>query len=252
MPSQRLRFQNSAGHTLVGYLDVPDTQSPRAYALFAHCFTCGKNLKPIKNIDTSLTRNGIAVLRFDFTGIGESEGDFSNTNLSTNLEDLVAAADFLAKKYTAPKLLIGHSMGGAAALQAARHIPSVTAVATIAAPSSPDHLGHILREKREVVLEEGAAEVTIGGRTFLLRRQFFRDLEKHRMEQTIRELNKPLLILHSPRDQTVDIRNAEELFAAARQPKSFVSLDPMDHLMLEESDAHYVGNLIAAWVANAI
>ena len=237
---------------LAGYLDVPESQSPRAYALFAHCFTCGKNLKPIKNIDTALAANGIAALRFDFTGIGESEGDFSETNFSTNIEDLVAAADFLTEHYAPPKLLIGHSMGGAAVLQAARHIAPVAAVTTIAAPSSPDHLGKILREKRQVALEEGTAEVTIGGRTFVLRGHFFRDLEKHRMEKTIRELDKPLLILHSPRDQTVDIRNAEEIFAAAKQPKSFVSLDPMGHLMLEESDARYVGDLIAAWASNVL
>lgn len=237
---------------LAGYLDVPESQSPKAYALFAHCFTCGKNLKPIKNINTTLAENGTAVLRFDFTGIGESEGDFSETNFSTNIEDLIAAADFLAEQYAPPRLLIGHSMGGAAVLQAARRIDSVAAVTTIAAPSSPDHLGKILREKRQVALDEGTAEVTIGGRTFQLRAQFFRDLEKHRMEKTIRELGKPLLILHSPRDQTVDIRNAEEIFAAAKQPKSFVSLDPMGHLILEETDARYVGNLITAWAANVL
>ncbi len=249
MASQRLQFTNPAGASLAGYLDVPTDKDTSAYALFAHCFTCGKNLKPIKNINTTLAQHGIATLRFDFTGIGESEGDFSESNFSTNIEDLAAAARYLETEYAAPRLLIGHSMGGAAILQAASLINSIRAVVTIAAPSSPDHLSHILREKREIAIEEGAADVTIGGRTFTLRRQFFQDLERHHMEVVIRNLRKPLLVLHSPEDRTVDIANAYEIFESAEQPKSLVSLDQMGHLMLEEKDARYVGDLIAAWAA---
>ncbi|HKJ68293.1 MAG TPA: alpha/beta hydrolase [bacterium] len=247
MSSQRVQFTNQTGASLAGYLDVPGDTPARAYALFAHCFTCGKNLKPIKNINTTLAGHGIATLRFDFTGIGESEGDFSESNFSTNIEDLVAAADYLDAEYSAPGLLIGHSMGGAAILQAARLIDSIRAVVTIAAPSGPEHLSHILREKRDLAMEEGTAEVTIGGRTFTLRRQFFHDLEKQHMAEVIRNLRKPLLVLHSPEDQTVAIENAYEIFEPAQQPKSLISLDQMGHLMLEEEDARYVGDLIAAW-----
>ncbi len=247
MASKRLTFTNRDGTNLAAYLDLPADGTPKAYALFAHCFTCGKNLKPIVNINKSLTAHGIAVLRFDFTGIGESKGDFSQTNFSSNVEDLMEAAEFLAGDYAAPHLLIGHSMGGAAAIQAAHHIDSVSALVTIAAPSHPNNLNTKLRESREVAIERGAAEVTIGGSTFTLKRQFFEDLERHRMERFIRELDRALLILHSPADDTVDIENAAEIFQAARHPKSYVSLDDMGHLILEEPEARYVGDLIATW-----
>ncbi|MCF7805260.1 MAG: lysophospholipase [Candidatus Marinimicrobia bacterium] len=247
MPSERIKFTNNNGHELAGFLDMPESGSPKAFALFAHCFTCGKNLKPIVNINRALTNHGIAVLRFDFTGIGESEGEFSETNFSSTVDDLIAAAEYLDEHHKAPTLLIGHSMGGAAVLQAAHDIPFSKAVVTIAAPSNPNHLSGILQEKREKVKSKGAADVTIGGKTFTLTKQFFRDLEQTRMEGFIRDLERALLILHSPQDDTVDIRNAAEIFQTARHPKSYVSLDEMGHLMLEEDQAKYVGNLIAAW-----
>jgi putative redox protein len=248
MPAKRVTFENRSGQTLVGLLDLPEDKDTSVYALFAHCFTCGKNLKPIVNINKTLADYGIGVLRFDFTGIGESQGDFSETSFSSNVEDLEAAADFLTAQYQAPALLIGHSMGGAAVLQAAGKIDSARAVITIAAPSSPNHLSNILEEKRDMAKSEGAAEVTIGGRTFTLTKEFFDDLEAQKMRDTIGNLNLPLLILHSPKDQTVDIENADEIFQAARQPKSYISLDKIGHLMLEEEDAEYVGNLIGSWV----
>ncbi|MBS1270921.1 MAG: hypothetical protein MAGBODY4_00049 [Candidatus Marinimicrobia bacterium] len=248
MPSQRIRFPNANGQQLAAYLDLPDDGQVTSYGIFAHCFTCGKNLKPIVNINKSLTAHGLGVLRFDFTGIGESEGDFPETNFSTTVSDLVAAANFLSKNYKSPRFLIGHSMGGAAVLQAAHDIPDSQAIVTIAAPSNPNHLSGILKQKRDVVKSEGAAEVTIGGQTFTLTKQFFDDLEKTRMDHFIRELDRPLLILHSPNDDTVDIRNAAEIFQTAKHPKSYISLDKMGHLILEESEARYVGDLIATWM----
>lgn len=250
MSTERVQFESTSGHRLAGLLDLPDDKEATAFAVFAHCFTCGKNLKPIVNINKTLANYGFGVLRFDFTGIGESQGDFSETSFSSNVEDLQAAADFLEEQYQAPALLIGHSMGGAAVLQAAGKIDSAKAVITIAAPSSPDHLSNILEEKRNMAKSEGAAEVTIGGRTFTLTREFFDDLEAQKMRETIGNLNLPLLILHSPKDQTVDIANADEIFQAARQPKSYISLDQIDHLMLDEKNARYVGNLIGSWVQN--
>jgi len=246
MASQRYTFENTRGEQLAAYLDKPDG-TPAAYALFAHCFTCGKNLKPIVNINKALTAHGIAVLRFDFTGIGESEGDFSATNFTSNVEDLVAASEFLSEEFAPPSLLIGHSMGGAAVIQSAHQIPGARAVVTVAAPSHPNNLSGTLREIRGKAQEQGAAEVTIGGKTFTLRRQFFEDLEQQRMEQFIQSLNLPLLILHDPGDETVNIQNAAEIFQAAKHPKSYISLDRAGHLMLEEDDARYTGDLIAVW-----
>ncbi len=247
MTSLRLKFPNTNQEKLAGYLDMPEQNKPKAFALFAHCFTCGKNLKSMVNINKVLTEHGIAVMRFDFTGIGESQGDFSATNFTSNIEDLIAAADYLKSEYEAPKLLIGHSMGGAAVIQAAHEIRSVKAVATIAAPSSPDHLGHILQRTRSRAESEGTAEVTIGGKTFTLKKQFFENLEKVKMQEKIRGLNRPLLILHAPNDDTVPIDNASEIFQAARHPKSYISLDRAGHLLLEEKDARYAGALIATW-----
>jgi len=247
MTSVRLKFQNPSQEKLAAYLDMPEKVKPKAFALFAHCFTCGKNLKSMVNINKALTEHGIAVMRFDFTGIGESQGDFSETNFTSNIDDLVAAADYLEDEYEAPKLLIGHSMGGAAVIQAAHDIRSVKAVATIAAPSSPDHLGHILHRTRSQAESEGAAEVTIGGKTFTLKKQFFENLDKIKMREKIRGLNRPLLILHAPNDDTVHVDNAAEIFQAARHPKSYISLDKAGHLLLVEQDARYAGALIATW-----
>ncbi len=250
MASERVKFESRSGHKLAGQLDLPDDQEASHFALFAHCFTCGKNLKPIVNINRALGNYNIGVLRFDFTGIGESQGDFSETNFSSNIEDLEAAADFLSENYQAPELLIGHSMGGAAVIQATDKLNSVKAVITIAAPSSPDHLSGILEEKRNMAKSEGAADVTIGGKTFTLTKEFFDDLESQKMQDTIRNLAHPLLILHSPEDETVNIEHADKIFHAARQPKSYISLDGIGHLMLDEDHARYVGDLIGTWSRN--
>jgi len=247
MTSVRLKFQNPSQEKLAAYLDMPEKGEPKAFALFAHCFTCGKNLKSMVNINKALTEHGIAVMRFDFTGIGESQGDFSETNFTSNIEDLISAAEYLEDEYEAPKLLIGHSMGGAAVIQAAHDIHSIKAVATIAAPSSPDHLGHILHRTRSQAESKGAAEVTIGGKTFTLKKQFFENLDKVKMREKIRSLNRPILILHAPNDDTVHVDNAAEIFQSARHPKSYISLDKAGHLLLEERDARYAGALIATW-----
>ncbi len=248
MQLRKLTFKGAAGADLSARLDLPDDGQPRAYALFAHCFTCNKNYKAIAGISHALARTGIAVLRFDFTGLGESEGDFADTNFSSNVEDLVAAADFLRDEYQAPKLLIGHSLGGAAVLQGAARIPLSRAVVTLAAPSDPSYLVRSLGRAAETIEARGEAEVTIGGQTFKIKRQFLDDLEHVRMQETIRSLNRALLVLHSPADQVVDIDSAARIFQAARYPKSFISLDGADHLLSERGDAEYAASLIAAWV----
>ena len=248
MQLKKLTFRGAAGADLSARLDLPDGDQPRAYALFAHCFTCNKNYNAIAGISHALARTGIAVLRFDFTGLGESEGDFADTNFSSNVEDLVAAADFLRDEYEAPRLLIGHSLGGAAVLQGAARIPSSRAVVTLAAPSAPSYLVRSLGRATEAIEARGEAEVTIGGQTFKIKKQFLDDLEHVAMQETIRSLNRALLVLHSPADQVVDIDSAARIFQAARYPKSFISLDGADHLLSERGDAEYAASLIAAWV----
>jgi alpha-beta hydrolase superfamily lysophospholipase len=249
MQLQKLTFRGAAGAALSARLDLPDGGRPRAYALFAHCFTCNKNYKAIAGISHALARTGIAVLRFDFTGLGESEGDFADTNFSSNVEDLVAAADFLRGEYgQAPQLLIGHSLGGAAVLQAAARIPSSRAVVTLAAPGDPSYLVRSLGRAAETIEAQGEAEVTIGGQTFRIKKQFLDDLALVAMQATIRSLNRALLVMHSPADRVVDIDSAVRIFQAARYPKSFISLDGADHLLSERADAEYAAALIAAWV----
>jgi alpha/beta superfamily hydrolase len=232
----RLSFKNERGEQLAARLDLPVDEKPVAYAVFAHCFTCTKNLNAVVNINQALAGEGIATLRFDFTGLGESEGDFSYTSFSSNVSDLIAAADFLKFEFEAPKLLIGHSLGGAAVLQAARSIPSVVAVATIGAPSSLTHLARHLAPQKAEVSSKGEAEFTLAGKTFRIKKQFLDDLELIHMQETIRNLNKALLILHSPLDNIVAIENAAEIFQLARHPKSFISLDRADHLLSDRED----------------
>ncbi len=249
MQFQRLHFTNASGKKLAARLDMPVDEKPAAYAIFAHCFTCTKNFNAVVNIDRALAREGIAVLRFDFTGLGESEGDFAETSFSTNVADLVAAAQFLEAEYEAPGLLIGHSLGGAAVLQAASMIPSCKAVATIAAPYDLSHLARHLSDSIDTLKNEDRkeAEIVLAGRKFRIKRQFIEDLERTRMEVTIHNLQKALIIFHSPVDTIVDIENAAHIFRAARHPKSFVSLDHADHLLSKRGDSLYVGSVLAAW-----
>ncbi len=247
MNLQKIVFKNKEGQELVGRLEVPVDRHPHNFVLFAHCFTCNKNLLAIKNIGKALTSNGFGVLRFDFTGLGESEGDFADTNFSGNVEDLVSATDYLNKNYKAPTLLIGHSLGGAAVIFAASKINSVKAVVTIGAPSNPIHVKHLLKSSVEQIKSEGKAIVNLSGRDFTVKKQFLDDLETKSLPGTLKQLRKPILILHSPQDETVDIKNAEELYKAAHHPKSFVSLDGADHLLSNKEDSGYVGKVISGW-----
>jgi putative redox protein len=249
---KRLFFESATGEKLAARLDSPDDREPSAYALFAHCFTCNKNYKAMAQISRTLAEAGIAVLRFDFTGLGESEGDFADTNFSSNVADLIAAAEFVKSKFEAPKILIGHSLGGAAVLQAASRIPSSLAVVTIAAPSETAHLARRLADRTPDLEARGEAEITIAGRTFTIKQQLLDDLERTLMQETIRDLNRALLIFHSPVDETVGIDNATQIFNAAQQPKSFLSLTGADHLLSNPSDSRYVGAMIAAWAGRYI
>lgn len=248
MQFQRLSFSNKDGRRLAARLDLPADEKPAAYAIFAHCFTCTKNFNAVVNIDRALAAQGLAVLRFDFTGLGESEGDFSETSFSSNVSDLVAAAEFLRDKFEAPKILIGHSLGGAAVLRAAAAIPSILAVATIGAPADLSHVIGFLENGGENKWEEtGDATVNLYGKLFKIGKPFLEDLRDKDMEETIRELGKPLLIFHSPLDNIVGIENAGRIFRAARHPKSFISLDKADHLLSDREDSLYVGSVLAAW-----
>jgi len=252
MRSKTLTFPNATGQQLAAQLDLPVDGKPMAYALFAHCFTCTKNLRAVTNISRALTQEGFAVLRFDFTGLGESEGDFADTNFSSNVADLVAAADYLAETAAAPQLLIGHSLGGAAVLQAASQIPGAQAVVTIGAPANPVHVKETFHESLETIEANGEATVQLAGRPFRIKKQFLDDLEATKMQSTIRELKRALLVMHAPLDNTVGIDNAAEIFAAAKHPKSFVTLDQADHLLMDPADSHYAGAMIAAWVQKYI
>lgn len=248
MASIKIQFPNEEGEMLAARLELPVNQHPHSYALFAHCFTCSKNLSAVRNISTALHQSGVAVLRFDFTGLGESEGDFVDTNFSSNVEDLVAAASYLADNYEAPSLLIGHSLGGAAVLCAATELPEVKAVATIGAPFDPEHVSHLLGDSIEEIEENGVAVVNIGGRPFTVKKQFLEDIRSNKISEKIKNLKKALLIMHSPQDRTVNIDNAARLYTTARHPKSFISLDGADHLLGDKMDAQYVGDTIASWV----
>jgi alpha-beta hydrolase superfamily lysophospholipase len=247
MKTENVNFVNRSGYQISGLLDVPSEGPARVYALFAHCFTCGKDLKPFANLNAALTERGIGVLRFDFAGLGKSGGEFSDSNLSSNESDLIDAARFMETNFAAPRILIGHSMGGAAVLLAAPHIASVTAVVTIGAPADAMHLGEKLNRARTEAQRDGEARVAIGGQTFTLTREFFDDLERTSLDTVIGALDKALLVLHSPHDESVGIENAAAIFRAAQHPKSFVALNETDHLMLNERDARYAGAVIAAW-----
>lgn len=246
MPAERFDFHNDRGELLSALLDRPEGR-PRAYALFAHCFTCGKDIHAAKRISAGLTALGIAVLRFDFTGLGSSEGEFANTTFSSNVSDLIAAARHMDRQGHGPALLIGHSLGGAAILAAAGQIPSARAVVTIAAPADPAHVTHLFSDRIDAIREAGELEVSLGGRPFRIKRAFLDDIESHKQTERIAHLRKALLIFHSPTDQVVGIDNATAIFVAAKHPKSFVSLAGADHLLSGKADAAYVANVISAW-----
>ena len=246
MPTERFQFASSEGHQLAATLDTPDG-AIGAYALFAHCFTCGKDVLAAKRIAVALAARGIAVLRFDFTGLGSSEGDFANSTFSSNVADLVRAADHLRETRKAPAILIGHSLGGAAILGAAGQIPEAKAVVTIAAPSDPGHVTHLFKDRIQDIRTQGNVEVQLAGRPFHIKREFLDDVAEHNLMAQITKLHKALLIMHSPTDDTVGIDNATHIFMAARHPKSFVSLAGADHLLSDRRDAAYVADVIAAW-----
>lgn len=251
MPTERFQFTGEGGHQLAAALELPDGE-PTAYALFAHCFTCGKDTLAAKRISVALAAKGIAVLRFDFTGLGSSEGDFANSTFSSNVADLVRAADHLRQAHRAPSILIGHSLGGAAMLAAAGRIPEARAVATIAAPSDPAHVTGFFSEHVDRIRTEGEVEVSLAGRPFRIRREFLDDIAEQELLKDVTGLHKALLILQSPVDDTVGIDNATRLFVAARHPKSFVSLDHADHLLTRPADALYAAELIAAWASRYV
>ncbi|MEO7586594.1 MAG: bifunctional alpha/beta hydrolase/OsmC family protein [Arachnia sp.] len=247
MRTEHVEFRGSHDTSLVGRLDLPD-EAPRAFAVFAHCFTCTKDLLAASRISRELAGHGIAVLRFDFTGLGQSGGDFAETTFSSNVADLVRAAEFLRTHHQAPTVLVGHSLGGAAVLAAAEQLPEVRAVATIAAPADTEHVLHLLAGSREQIEENGEAEVCLADRPFRIRREFLDDLQAQPQNARIRRLPAALLVMHSPTDQTVGIDNAALIFRAAHHPKSFVALDGADHMLTRPSDARFVASVLAAWV----
>jgi uncharacterized OsmC-like protein/fermentation-respiration switch protein FrsA (DUF1100 family) len=247
----RATFPGSSGSELAARLELP-SGPVRAFALFAHCFTCTKDVLAARRIAGSLAAAGVAVLRFDFTGLGSSEGDFASTNFSSNVEDLVRAADWLRAHYEAPVILIGHSLGGAAVLAAAPRVPEAKAVATIGAPADAAHVLKQLGGSLDQIMSEGEAEVRLAGRPFRIRRSFVWDAEAQRLEETVRTLGRALLVMHAPRDATIGIDNATRIFLAAKHPKSFVSLDDADHLLSRPEDASYAAGVIAAWAAKYI
>src|ERR1700753_12358 len=251
VPYERFQFTGSEGQQLAGAVDTP-AAAIHAYALFAHCFTCGKDVLAAKRIATALAAKGIAVLRFDFTGLGSSEGDFANSTFSSNVADLVRAADHLRETRNAPAILIGHSLGGAAILAAAGQIPDAKAVVTIAAPSDPAHVTGLFKDHIEDIRKQGKVEVTLAGRPFQIKREFLDDIAEHGLTTHVAHLHKALLVMHAPTDDTVSIDNATRIFVAAKHPKSFVSLADADHLLTDRRDASYAADVIAAWAERYI
>ncbi len=248
MKSEKATFTGAGGDALAARLESPAGEV-RAYALFAHCFTCSKDIFAASRIAAALASNGIATLRFDFTGLGASGGDFANTDFSSNVGDLIAAADWLRAERAAPSILIGHSLGGAAVLAAAGAVEEAAGVVTIGAPSDPDHVAHLFRDDIAAIERDGEAEVTIAGRPFRIRRQFLDDIQGQRLRDRVAALRKALLVMHAPLDRTVGIDNAAEIFQAARHPKSFISLDSADHLLTRREDAVYAAEVVAAWAS---
>lgn len=251
MKKEKITFTNNNGLQLAALIELPENEI-KGYAVFAHCFTCNKNLTAVSNIGRAFNANGIAVLRFDFTGLGESEGNFENTNFSSNVDDLIAAANYLEKNYQAPSILVGHSLGGAAVIFAAKKLLSIKAVATIGAPSNPKHVAHLFKSGIEEINQKGEALLSIGGREFKIQKHFLDDINEQNMEKTVKDMDKALLVLHSPQDTTVGIENAAQIYQAAWHPKSFISLDGADHLLSKKEDSQYVGQMIANWAVRYI
>ena len=250
MPTQpeKIEFVGSHGAMIAARLDRPSGPI-RAYALFAHCFTCSKDIFPASRIAGALVRDGIATLRFDFTGLGHSDGEFANTNFSSNIQDLLAAADWLRTNHAAPMILIGHSLGGTAVLKAAADVPEAVAVVTIGAPANPMHLQHLIGDDVAEIKSAGEAEVSMAGRKFRIQRQFLTDIKAQKMTAAIGKLHKALLVFHAPHDEDIDVENAAAIFMAAKHPKSFISLDSADHLLTKKADAIYVADVLSAWVS---
>lgn len=249
MKIEKVKFKNAEGHDLSGRLELPVDQKPHNYAIFAHCFTCSKSFTATRNITRALTTAGYGVLRFDFTGLGDSDGDFGDTNFSGNVEDLLSAIDFLETNHKAPTLAIGHSLGGAAVIFASAKAESIKALATVGTPSDTKHVKHLFGDQIEAIIENGEAVVQLSGRPFKIKEQFLRDVDELKLTQTLKKLRKPILICHSPQDDTVGIENAEKLYHAAIHPKSFLSLDGADHLLTDKTDSKYVGEVIASWAS---
>lgn len=247
MKSTKLKIENRKGLILNAHLELPANQKPNYYAIFAHCFTCSSNLNAVKHLSKALTQSGFAVLRFDFTGLGRSEGEFADSHFSANVEDLQDVHNYMDTHYKAPSLLVGHSLGGAAVLVAASKIKAVKAVATIGAPATVNHVKHLFLHQVEELKEKGNVEVSIGGRPFVINQDFVSEFDKTDLPTTVKNLRKPLLVLHSPFDKIVGIENAEQLYKSALHPKSFITLDDADHLLSKEKDSKYVGDVIGTW-----
>ena len=252
MKSEKVVFTGSQGFELAARYDGPD-ETPVATALFAHCFTCGKDLNAINRIARALATDGIGMFRFDFTGLGLSNGDFANTNFSSNVEDLVTAANYMRGSMSAPKIMIGHSLGGAATLVAAGRVPEVKAVATIGAPFDSENVLKQFKNDLDTIEEDGEAEVMLAGRPFKMKKQFIEDARSQHVADHINNLRKPLLVMHSPIDETVSVEHARRIFEAAKHPKSFVSLDKADHLLMKNTaDGQYVARVLSAWASQYI
>ncbi len=248
MPIEKVTFQNDRGLKLSGRIDLPLMPPPYPFAIFAHVFTGSKSLNATRHISRSLTMHGIAVLRFDFTGLGQSEGDFADSNFSTNVKDLLSAAKYLEDNYEAPSIVVGHSLGGAASIFAAAQLDSVKAVATIGTPAEPEHVSHMLENAMDDIENFGQGVISVGGRQFTIKKQFVEDLKNKDMKKALDNLNKAILVMHSPQDGIVQIENAANIYHAASHPKSFITLNNADHMLTNKNDAFYAGNVIASWV----
>ncbi len=248
MKRSKLTIENTKGKKLNAFIELPANQKPNFYAIFAHCFTCTSSLSAVKNISRTLTNYGFGVVRFDFTGLGRSEGEFAESHFSANVSDLIAVSNYIGKHYEAPSLLVGHSLGGAAVLTAAAKLDTVKAVATIGAPATVTHVTHLFSHGIEEVKDKGEVEINIGGRPFKINQDFVDDFSKTDLPTIVKNLRKPLLIMHSPTDSVVNIKNAEQIYHNAHHPKSFVTLDNADHLLLKSEDSNYAGNVIGTWV----